>query len=174
MFVEKSAFLHQIAEPTCLNPSSHRPHNAIISALYFWKILIDLSCFACLEPSLSCVVFCATVVLQNTIIMQGNCRSQTCECVPSSMIPVFLTRLFDEFSVLFSVSDMTVTEPEINARLDSLCLSMTEHALGSFGKCSNKILNLGWCNVHSEVRIVSRLSQGLEFSVQSWDFTLCS
>jgi hypothetical protein len=30
------------------------------------------------------------------------------------------------------VSDMNVTEPEINARLDSLCLSMTEHALGSF------------------------------------------
>ena len=30
------------------------------------------------------------------------------------------------------VTDMSVTEPEINARLDSLCLSMTEHALGSF------------------------------------------
>jgi len=34
--------------------------------------------------------------------------------------------------LLFPVPDMSVTEPEINARLDSLCLSMTEHALGSF------------------------------------------
>ena len=31
---------------------------------------------------------------------------------------------------------MGVTEPEINARLDSLCLSMTEHALGGFSDWS--------------------------------------
>jgi len=32
------------------------------------------------------------------------------------------------------IADMNATEPEINARLDSLCLSMTEHALGSLGE----------------------------------------
>ena len=36
---------------------------------------------------------------------------------------------------------MGVTEPEINARLDSLCLSMTEHALGGFNEWSTASYN---------------------------------
>ena len=36
--------------------------------------------------------------------------------------------------IFFPVSDRSATEPEINAQLDSLCLSMTNHALDGPGK----------------------------------------
>ena len=42
--------------------------------------------------------------------------------------------------VVFAV-DLNAMEPEIAARLESLCLSMTEHALGNIGQSPVRRLN---------------------------------